>query len=1120
MFRESGQSIELTETNSDLPNRPKAKLIENFTETNAKPQVVDYNLLKQIQSINSLPSESLGHRYSSLSATEAGFKGSRTLADKDALELTMLLASNEEPEQMPEYDLETILSLLTEKQLMKPGIINRLSTWIGVDPPERIKQLEVRLTKHIEQGNELSITLLAALAELNSQQNKFSVDFDLMRPLEDAEQTLLPPAVLDQIAVLNRLNTKESSLALHKILDFMTEYMVAAREDGLRNSDESDLYGPYGAQGLYEEFIGFAEREIKKTPNYLLKKHWQDALDAEEIMFAEDATTTLKEGALGNVIGGSGDQNIYAFAHQQESQALRAANNISAGNHISHPVLPLAPGYAGLYEHGSLKTIYKQDQLSNTAVTKQEEQEWAAKNNSADEYIYDALEGDTWKHNASVSDKLAKLQNIWDFLKGSKATERKFYFDTERIDLANLHPLVTAEILENNEKYIQQHKNQQTPPESITEEQYAKEFFPLGERDDNAKYEYRYLLSLQMRKRFEDDFKMPVESLSLWEQRNFLSFLETESVEEIKQLQDFIAKNGHEGLRAFLSLEFDPAAGKKILELAEKIATPEMTSILKQYSTLVNYAETNSTELAKEFMADNEQTSFESAVFEGLLVRAKDVLMTAHRRVIKQGENPEQVINSTIGELEQESPKQRTVSGCFRKTAELLADREPGSVEITSLVRQNDEILNELKQNNGLPMFLRALTSRGELAEIPEIHWRVDRGLEEYRLRFGLDIEILTQALADPERKKILFEFGPGCGKSKLERTEQTDGRWTDIAMADKLYYPLNGFVNAMIDWPKLEKAIGIKLSEADQEILSDMLYKVVMIQDRQTEQDHFEYHTERMERLKNNPNAIRQILAEIAPQLPDISIVPTTISTRDDKGNVIYTYKRDIKQAKESSPALAKAIAEIGDAERINKYVAEKDAFEAVPAYPAGIIVGDFSLIEALKSEQVDLAIGVRSTVYKYNQEYVDFLVEMTDKLSSDGLYIADCVRDNDGWYYRLAEAVEFINREQAKQKNGQADYQLNVAVILGEGFPGEDHRQEKVPSALVISKNKDYSQLIASNLDSGFEIVALEDLVSEAGKVKYDVAGLDATGHTLQKLEEAQGVVTDAEDELAIAA
>ena len=175
-------------------------------------------------------------------------------------------------------------------------------------------------------------------------------------------------------------------------------------------------------------------------------------------------------------------------------------------------------------------------------------------------------------------------------------------------------------------------------------------------------------------------------------------------------------------------------------------------------------------------------------------MRAKDVLMNAHHRIIEDGQESEAVVNATINELRQESPKQKTVSGFFRQTAELLEHREPNTINVETLFQKQDEILRELIDNNGLGLFLRALSARGELSEIPEIHWRVDRGLEEYKRRFGFDMAALIKELTDPNKKKILLEFGPGSGQSKVERASFPESKhWMDVAVGDKVYYPLNG---------------------------------------------------------------------------------------------------------------------------------------------------------------------------------------------------------------------------------------------------------------------------------------------------------------------------------------
>lgn len=276
---------------------------------------------------------------------------------------------------------------------------------------------------------------------------------------------------------------------------------------------------------------------------------------------------------------------------------------------------------------------------------------------------------------------------------------------------------------------------------------------------------------------------------------------------------------------------------------------------------------------------------------------------------------------------------------------------------------------------------------------------------------------------------------------------------------------------------------------------------------------DNFEYDTDMIDAINDDPNTLKTILAQLGDKLEGArGVVPETISTRDNKGTVRYPYKMSAKE----HPHLAKALEEFrkNPAAFFVNNLEALDVYDAIEAFPSGIMVGDFSDIEGMKDETIDKAIGVRSTVYLKGEQYISFLTTLGDKLNENGMYLADCVRDNDGWYYRLAELLEFYNKLQERKAKGETDYDLHVYVIMGKGFPGEDFRQDRVPAALVITKEKDpqrynavdYETKIKAALKDGSELVPLSHLISEEGKRRYDIKRLDANGYTLFRLQEAQ--------------
>ena len=169
------------------------------------------------------------------------------------------------------------------------------------------------------------------------------------------------------------------------------------------------------------------------------------------------------------------------------------------------------------------------------------------------------------------------------------------------------------------------------------------------------------------------------------------------------------------------------------------------------------------------------------------------------------------------------------------------------------------------------------------------------------------------------------------------------------------------------------------------------------------------------------------------------------------------------------------------------------EDLYDAIPAYTSGIMVGDFSRIEALKDEQIDVAIGVRSTVYKRGNEYVQFLEEMSRKLREGGVYIDDSIRDNDGWTYRIAEMLE------ARQSFPEG---VSLTILTGPGFQGEDAQKGEVPLGFVMQKKSVLNAEMQLLLHNGYVLYDFDEFIEkyvyDGTKVNKDaLMQLDESGH-----------------------
>jgi hypothetical protein len=170
-----------------------------------------------------------------------------------------------------------------------------------------------------------------------------------------------------------------------------------------------------------------------------------------------------------------------------------------------------------------------------------------------------------------------------------------------------------------------------------------------------------------------------------------------------------------------------------------------------------------------------------------------------------------------------------------------------------------------------------------------------------------------------------------------------------------------------------------------------------------------------------------------------------------------------------------------------------EIDYHELIDAFPPNVMIGDIQEIKRLSPGQLDVELAMRSTVYKRGEDYVLFLTTLLSRMAEKGVIVDDSIRDNDGWYYRIAEVWEAKKRMQGVNPE--------VLVVLGPGFEGEDVRQDLVPLAMVVTKNGTSKELAEKYLQQGYQLATLEDLASNLEYLKT----LDKTGWTAQRCQEA---------------
>ena len=497
-------------------------------------------------------------------------------------ELDEILAdSHPELPTVTEQALPELVTTLSQpasadQPLDRSGFITALTAWVSEDPNQRVTLVEQTLAQQLSANHEsLTLSLLVLLGNLNQHRRQLFVDDQLAKELELHGH--VSAELASQLSVLNGHPEASARRQLHHVLDFMTEYMRTV-QDHVEHELETvaEYYG-----GFFEEFHNQATYHAGLTSNYLLDKHWQELVDLRQL------NDSPKPGVLAGVGGGATDEMIYTFSHLAESYQYRLALGIAEGSPIMDLIIPIAPHLLGRYHHSRVESVYPlPSDLNIDSAARRREEALIAANHPADNRIYDELNKPLPANLRHPSNKLRKLQNLWDFGRRLAAHQRQFYYDLEQVSTADLHPLVVGELIGRNVAQLRRQPDH-SEPEPLALDTLAKQLDPVEPPDQGHLYDYRFVTALGIRKKIEDDFGIDFGQITPWIQYHFLNYLERQNVPEVSRLQSFVRHYGVQGLAAFVALEANPQAGAAILGL-EETHGPELTrQIVAGFHTLV-----------------------------------------------------------------------------------------------------------------------------------------------------------------------------------------------------------------------------------------------------------------------------------------------------------------------------------------------------------------------------------------------------------------------------------------------------------------------------------------------------------------------------------------------------
>ncbi len=482
----------------------------------------------------------------------------------------------------------------------------------------------------------------------------------------------------------------QTVVKLHKILDFFQIY----------NNSYHNVTPDLEEYSLLREYRDWVPQTMDTTmplvvdevgmlsDNYLLKKHTGDARASADLYGA-------KINGMPGSPGGMSDDTIFSHKVLRTSNELRRALHIWDGYPIANEVVPLAPGYVGYYTHGNLEKVYLYNPLESEDSLHAEDAEFIAKNNPELNWIYEDLNIRMPTHLHS-SRGLGKLRSIWK-LNDKLKEDDQFYFDISRIDMANLHPTVSSDLLRRNFEYLQRaHADSETTSHPLTAEQIQEKLF-LGRKSTEQEYLYNYFSSFSMREKIEAEFTISISSLKFAEQFAFLEMLSGAETEDFLITKKLCSDFGVNFLRVFLVTREDPILQKNIIAFSQQISHETGEEVFGAYGKLIDSIDSVGEYLSEAFKVEEKGAT--GAVIERMFERARSLLRNVHAH----NEDPQkllELVQSVQADIHLFTDACRVLRARGELSLEKIKDASFEQVEAGEISPQDKEVMQKIWESH------------------------------------------------------------------------------------------------------------------------------------------------------------------------------------------------------------------------------------------------------------------------------------------------------------------------------------------------------------------------------------------------------------------------------------
>jgi ribosomal protein S18 acetylase RimI-like enzyme len=590
-------------------------------------------------------------------------------------------------------------------------LLNWIAGWQGAEAgrSQRLQDLDTAIGSAMDQHGGINWNTLILLAEVEPSRPSVYAHFKIVEALERHPE-FLTARICERIEELAKDPNPESQVVVHKLCDFFIGVAVTSQFQE-QPDDESLKRNEVLLGNIYD----LANKQIGQTSNYLLASHWEDVVETIK------GSHSKKPDRIAGVPGESSDYIIITYNEFVLLQSYY--NSILAGKqHFDpeQPLIPVAKGYLGQYKRGQLQEVLTEDYSRLEEIYKMDK-ELVLQNGEENDSIYFNLNNNLPENQRWV---------LSSFLRRINKEDKEFYFNIINDDLDDpnhpkskilnpqtIYPEVLAEILAHNYGMLQQRVQPDKAAEPLNAQEYLERLFPTGKYTAAEAYLYLDMVSLQRRKRIEQDLGENLANIPAYGQVHLLKYLASrnkEDFERVKGVADRWSTDDQnlprqDFLLSFLAYGEDPANAEVVLELAETLPSKLSAAVFAKYAEIAAGCERVGEFVEQKFHHTQIAEQGVQAIIKDLFANANLLL----RHIAKEATRTQSVerLTDQLEAFRSEVALYVSVVGQLRKERKVSLEEE---IEKNTIVKKGGKFTKEEMEE------MRKMFSFGRAEVFPE----------------------------------------------------------------------------------------------------------------------------------------------------------------------------------------------------------------------------------------------------------------------------------------------------------------------------------------------------------------------------------------------------------------